>query len=433
MANAADKARFFLEQSVPELRELEVKKIFTRDEITSIAKKRSGFEHTINSRGSHASDYARYAEYEMNLEALRKHRVKRLGVKVPGFTGQKHIFFILQRGTRKFPTDIGLWMQYIEFARKEKAFKKLNDILASLLRLHPAKPELWIYAARYSVDTQADYTNARSYMQRGLRFCKHSKIMWIQWARLEMNYIAKIATRRKILGLDADPATKSQAQEDTEDMIVLPSLTAEDINPSLATTDAVDQTALQNLASSPALSGAIPLAVFDTAMNEFRNNASFAEEFFTMFNDFDASTVACVRKILSHVLDYLRQTSPKSAATAMCEFRAPLIGVPETSPDFASALGHALDHLNTSLGAMPESKQPLLRCAIQWILPLVRSGEITDSGIQKVLSSSLRKFCRIMGEENPNALVELAAVLRKEGRADDAAFLTNLITQMQKV
>ncbi|KAF2496632.1 hypothetical protein BU16DRAFT_537795 [Lophium mytilinum] len=430
MANAADKARFFLEQSVPELRELEVKKIFTRDEITSLAKKRSGFEHAINSRGSHASDYARYAEYEMNLEALRKHRVKRLGVKVPGFTGQKRIFFVLQRGTRKFPADIGLWMQYIEFARKEKAFKKLNDILASLLRLHPTKPELWIYAARYAVDTQADYTNARSYMQRGLRFCKHSKVMWIQWAKLEMNYIAKIATRRKILGLDADPTTKTQDQDDTEDMILLPSLTAEDINPSLATTDAVDQTALQNLASSPALSGAIPLAVFDAAMSEFKDNTSFAEEFFTMFNDFDASTVACLRKILSHVLDHLRQTSPNSAAAAMCEFRAPLIGVSQTSPAFASALGQALDHLNTSLGALPERKQPLLKSAIQWALPLVRSGDITDPGIKKVLSSSLRKFCRILGEETPKALAELTTALQKEGRVDDAAFLANVAAKI---
>jgi hypothetical protein len=29
MANAADKARFFLEQQIPELREFETKKIFT--------------------------------------------------------------------------------------------------------------------------------------------------------------------------------------------------------------------------------------------------------------------------------------------------------------------------------------------------------------------------------------------------------------------
>jgi U3 small nucleolar RNA-associated protein 6 len=62
MAAASDKARFFLEQSVPELKEYERKKIFSPEEISSIARKRSDFEHKVNARGSPASEYARYAE-----------------------------------------------------------------------------------------------------------------------------------------------------------------------------------------------------------------------------------------------------------------------------------------------------------------------------------------------------------------------------------
>ena len=100
MAGASDKARFYLEQSVPELREWERREIFTKvglrprfsnklsladsvaqDEIASIARKRSDFEHTLNARGSHPSDYARYVDYEMNLDLLRRKRVKRLGIK----------------------------------------------------------------------------------------------------------------------------------------------------------------------------------------------------------------------------------------------------------------------------------------------------------------------------------------------------------------
>src|SRR5277367_1229970 len=118
MAGASDKARFYLEQFVPELKEYEKKEIFTKvvtlfpkgvskltyvqEEITSIARKRSDFEHKLNGRGSHPSDYARYAEYEMNLDTLRRKRVKRLGVKVTAHTGQRRIYFILDRATRKF-------------------------------------------------------------------------------------------------------------------------------------------------------------------------------------------------------------------------------------------------------------------------------------------------------------------------------------------
>ena len=126
MAATTDRARFYLEQYVPELQEWSQKGIFSRDEITSITKKRSDFEHILNARGSTPADYARYATYEMNLDALRKKRCKRLGVKASAFGGQssqRTVFFVLDRATKKFPGDMGLWMQYINFCKKEKAGK----------------------------------------------------------------------------------------------------------------------------------------------------------------------------------------------------------------------------------------------------------------------------------------------------------------------
>src|SRR3954454_5830774 len=168
MAGASDKARFYLEQSVPELKGYERKGIFTtvrcgnfllclpqlnnvQPEVTSIARKRSDFEHKLNARGSSPSDYIRYAEFETNVDALRRKRVRRLSLKAPAHNGQRRIFFILDRGTRKFPGDIGLWMQSIEYARKQKAHKKLSQIFTNVLRLHPTKPDLWIYAAQFAM------------------------------------------------------------------------------------------------------------------------------------------------------------------------------------------------------------------------------------------------------------------------------------------
>ncbi|KFX96786.1 hypothetical protein V490_03140 [Pseudogymnoascus sp. VKM F-3557] len=51
MAGASDKVRFYMEQAVPQLREFEEKKIFTKDEIRSLVKKRSDFEHLLLARG----------------------------------------------------------------------------------------------------------------------------------------------------------------------------------------------------------------------------------------------------------------------------------------------------------------------------------------------------------------------------------------------
>lgn len=180
-------------------------------------------------------DFVRYVQYEMNLDSLRKKRTKRLGVRTAGHSGQRRIFFILDRATRKFPSDLNLWIQYIEYVRKQKAHKKLSMIFTDALRLHPTSAELWVYAAKSVLDDHADMLQARSYMQRGLRFCKSAKTLWIQYAKLELIYVAKLVARQRILGLD-EASQQPKPIEDKEldndaDMIALPSITGEDLDP----------------------------------------------------------------------------------------------------------------------------------------------------------------------------------------------------------
>ncbi|KAJ5410747.1 uncharacterized protein N7487_005106 [Penicillium crustosum] len=336
MSAATDKARFFLEKSVPELKEYERKKIFTKDEISSIVKKRSDFEHKLNARGAQPVDFVRYAEYEMNLDVLRKKRVKRLGIRSAGFNGQRRIFFVLDRATRKFHGDINLWVQYIEYARKQKAHKKLLMIFTDALRLHPTSADLWVYAAKHVLDDHGDMTQARSYMQRGLRFCKSARTIWIQYAKLELIYIAKLVARQRILGLDEEsqkpkPIQEAEVDDTDADMIALPSLTAEDINPSTGADGEVDQVALQNLNSTPALSGAIPLAIFDTATKHFDNDDRFGQEYFDMAWEFQDAP--CLRKILEHVVETMRANKPSSPRTQICYIKFPTAGIPPHRPN----------------------------------------------------------------------------------------------------
>ncbi|KAI9707122.1 MAG: U3 snoRNP protein [Candelina mexicana] len=412
MSGASDKARFFLEQSVPELQELERKKIFTKAEITSIAKKRSNFEHKINARGSHPSDYARYVEFEMNLETLRRKRIKRLGVKSSGHTGQRRIFFVLDRATRKFHGDIGLWMQYIDFARKEKANKKMTQILTSVLRMHPTKPELWIYAAQYAIDEHADMTAARSYMQRGLRFCKASRALWLEFAKLEMIYISKIAARRKILGLDKPRPAKAEDEVD-ENKISLPELTAEDINPSLGRDDTIDEVALQNLSATPALNGAIPMVIFDTAMKQFQNDAALGEKFFNMFAEFEG--LPCLPNILQHVVDQMRLSTPKDASALACNFRQPVIGIEVISSDFPSALGISYERWKSSLTEASRAFEVAAR-AITWLLPMLKVQDF-DPGVRTVLlvmlKQAVRTFAEAIEQDHRITEVDISTVSKK--------------------
>ncbi|KZF21917.1 hypothetical protein L228DRAFT_221982 [Xylona heveae TC161] len=411
MAGASDKARFYLEQSVPELQELERKQIFSKTEITAITKKRSDFEHKLNARGSYPADYARYAEYEMNLEALRRKRIKRLGIKgATKHVGQRRIFFILDRATRKFHGDVGLWMQYIEYAKKEKSYKKLSQILSSVLRMHPTKPELWLYAAQSAIDLEADMTAARGYMQRGLRFCKNSKTLWLEYAKLEMIYIAKIAARRTILGLDQELQRKAEGpslDDHDADMLALPEITAEDIDPSLRKDNDLDQLARQNLESMPAFTGAIPMAVFDTGMKQFQDDDTVGEMFFNMFAEFEK--LPCLPTILQHVVDRMLAHTPLSPSTLTCYCRQPIVGVDVVSADFPAALGVSIERLREA-SPKATNQARFAEKSLGWLLPPLAVEEL-DTNIRKVIAVVVRQSIRSIGGEGAELNAEKVAAL----------------------
>ncbi|KAL6253286.1 U3 snoRNP protein [Rhinocladiella similis] len=383
MAAASDKARFFLEQSVPELKEYERKNIFSADEIISITRKRSDFEHKINARGPTPSDYARYAEFEINVEALRRKRVKRLGIKSTAHNGKRRIFFVFDRGTRKHPGDVDLWLQAIDFARKQKAYKKLQEIFAKVLRLHPRKSDLWTYAAQFAVDENGDMTEARSYMQRGLRFCKSSRAMWLEYGRLEMSHIAKIQARREILGISTGGQNQEQVVGEDENVIKLPNLTAMDMNPERE--DSAD-TALQFFDSTSAMKGAIPLAIFDAAMAQFKD-PSFGLDFFDMVVDYE-NLPAC-RGVATHIETKLMTDFPQDWHSQACHIRLPLVSLLPDTPEFPAAVRQALARLREARAKTP--CPGLVRWVKGWLQSLAATPDL-DEGIKTVAESVLRSL-----------------------------------------
>ena len=394
MAAASDKVRFLQERSVPELQEFARKRIFTRDEIASIAKKRSDFEHILNARGSKPEDYILYTEYEMNLESLRRKRVKRLGVKISNHTGQRRIYFVLDRATKKFPGDVGLWMQYITFAQKQRSNVKISQLLTSVLRLHPTKPELWIYAATIG---STNITEARSYMQRGLRLCGSSERLWVEYAKLEMMHISKIAGRKRILGLDVAEIERESTQntgDDDHSIINLPAITSEDFMPTQRPSDGLE--VLEKLGTGPVLLGAIPMAIFDAAMKQFKSSDNLCQQFFDMITEF--SQVPCQQSILCHILDTLRSVAPKSPETLIRWIQQPVTGIDVTTPEFPALFRCCLDHMKKSFETLTPipARQGIARPisilgqqVVAWLLSYQK--EILDADIRQVMSTTIRK------------------------------------------
>ena len=276
-------------------------------------------------------------------------------------------------------------MQTIEFARKQKAYKKLQEIFTNVLRLHPTKSELWIYAAQFAVEDNADMTEARSYMQRGLRFCKNMRNMWLEYGRLEMSYIAKFHARREILGIGANRPEERAEAEDNEDLMKLPKLTAIDINPDLEGGEA-DTTALENLESTPAMSGAIPMAIFDAAMAQF-DDLDFALDFFNMVVDYDQ--LAACRRIASHITDKLLTTHPVSWQSFACHIRTPLLSLAVTDPEYPQAFRQSLARLREAQKKTEKNKIDTWVRA--WLNKLVQEEDL-DVGIKAVGESVLRSL-----------------------------------------
>ncbi|KAF2717202.1 hypothetical protein K431DRAFT_341496 [Polychaeton citri CBS 116435] len=389
MAAATDKARFYLEKYVPELQEYERKKIFSRDEIQAIASKRSDFEHLLSARGSTPSDYVRYATYEMNLDSLRKKRCKRLAIKnATTFNGQRTVFFIMDRATKKFPGDIGLWMQYVSYCQREKASKKLAKVFTAVLRLRPTDWGLWVLAAKHYHETQGDMEAARSYLQRGLRFCSNELKMYLEYVKLEMIYLAKLAARRKILGLDQQAIEQQPSGagsfDSGDDVVALATTTFEDfigeVDPEM---DDNRKDSLQKLAGAPAFSGAIPMAIFDAATKHFQGRTDVALDFYDLVASF--RTVTCTPRILKHIVDRSLEEAPTAPTTIICEAKNQLFGAAPDSTELPVMLGRSLAVLKNGLSI---TSNPTL-------------ADQLDEGIRRVIEASLKRHIRVVLEAQP--------------------------------
>ncbi|KAF3923230.1 hypothetical protein ABW21_db0200337 [Orbilia brochopaga] len=444
----SDKARFYLEQGLPELQELERKKIFTKvctihplnhppqktitstnpihfqEEIQSISRKRSHYEHRIAAARCKSSDFLAYAAYEINLDALRHKRMKRLNVRMKGASyhlGARRIFFIFQRATRKFHGDVQLWKTYAEFCRSQNAHGLLRKVLASMLRLHPTKPDLWVYAAKIAVDENESMAEARGYLQRGLRFCRHAKELWVEYAKFECLFIGRVAaaasTNTQVLGVEGAPDPNGLSLEGIEEMemdaeeeedssvtleadeIMLPTVTEAE----LAGEDSAVSTDRQiEQPNKKVLEGTIPLIVFDEAVSAIPGDPSLPVSFFDLFEQF--ADLDCQRRILGHVDEHLATTYPTSAAAQLCHVREPLVGVPVTGASFPAALKVAFKRFGDARAKCQDKK--VLYDGFVTVLLGIRGQEHLDQSLEKAVRLFLSRLVQLAKDDN----LELADV-----------------------
>lgn len=317
----SSKTRYYLEQCIPEVDDLVDKKLFSKNEVSLIMKKRTDFEHRLNSRGSSINDYVKYISYETSVDRLRQKRVKRIlqaskTNSISDWSIQQRIAFVYQRGCNKFPKELKFWAMYLHFLKNrgnQTSYKKIHSVYNELLRLHPTNIEVWISCAKYEYEIHANFKSSRVVFQNALRFNPDMSKLWYEYVKFELSFITKLINRRKVLGLINEREQemdmlkerneKKGDQDEETGEISVPS-TGDVMKDRLNQLPEADMNMLGDDQTNPALRGDIALAIFDVCMK------SLAEQYIKKHEGYYAITDSKIDKELSkETVKFLLQTS----------------------------------------------------------------------------------------------------------------------------
>ena len=214
----AEAVQATLDRMVPALNDLQERGVFTKEEIHAIVDRRRLSEYALRRRQARKADFLRYLQEEMDLEKLRKLRVRRIyreekGKKKPSHEDQDHerskhigdehiighLHLLWKRTIRKFKSDVSLYLKYAAFCKEIQAQRALSSVYGEALRLHPRQVDLWIEAASHEFFQAGSIQNARVLVQQALRIHPKAENLWLQLFALELHFATKMMGRRKIL------------------------------------------------------------------------------------------------------------------------------------------------------------------------------------------------------------------------------------------
>ncbi|KAK9151703.1 hypothetical protein Syun_010012 [Stephania yunnanensis] len=233
----ADAVQYKLERMLDEIEDLERKRIFTKPELAQIVKNRRNFEYKLKRPSPLKQDFLDYIDYEKQLDALRRLRKKAASRKlteedeegegkkkkkmmkrlVSDSAGVSRILEVYRLASTRFKGDIGIWFQYLEFCR-ERGHGRMKKVLAQAVRFHPNVPGLWIYAAAWEFDRNLNVVAARALMQSGLRVCRNSEYLWVEYLRMELTYLNKLKARKVLLGEEKGTLANSHVNANAEQL-----------------------------------------------------------------------------------------------------------------------------------------------------------------------------------------------------------------------
>ncbi|KAE8902091.1 hypothetical protein PF005_g14510 [Phytophthora fragariae] len=319
----ADTVQITMEKMVPELEDLQARKIFSAAEIRQIVDKRRGFEYSLQRMPLRKIDAMRYIEYELKLDALRATRKERLGlakVTLGDTAGVRRVHNIFDRVLFKHRGSVELWLQYVAFCKREGSSRVLSAVFSRALQSHPRSAELWIEAASYEFGVNLNVDSARVLMQRAIRLNNHNQKLWLEYFRLELLYVQKLTMRRQVLRLDEEV----EKPKDDGSTVLIDELPEEKES---AEEVVSEEMAAKTNARKLVLQGAIAKIVYTNAVAAIADNVAFRLKFVEIRDLFGTLTAA---ELSDFILDDCLQKFPKSEEVHSAKALRPFLAVEDS-------------------------------------------------------------------------------------------------------
>ncbi|KAM1224180.1 hypothetical protein ACFX2G_044074 [Malus domestica] len=225
----ADVVQYRMERMLPELDDLEKEELFTRRELAEIVKQRRNFEFRLKRPSPLKEDYLAYIDYETKVDKLRRLRKKaklperedneetkkKKRKSVSDFAGVRRILDIYRLAVTRFTGDLELWFRYLDFC-KERRNGRIKEVLNKVIGFHSKQPSVWIYKAAWEFDNFSNVEAARNTMLQGLRFCKNSEDLWLEYLRMELTFLNKLKARKVALGEDEGSLVRDKISADEQ-------------------------------------------------------------------------------------------------------------------------------------------------------------------------------------------------------------------------
>lgn len=206
-----------LEETVPTLHAARRTKLLSPSEIKEVVRKRRNHEYAVSSRTASRADFLKYVTFERELAGVLRERAKRRKLSnhkvelVVGKTAAR-VNLVYSRAVKRYHGDEELWLYYARHCLRTNAIRAAGKVLAKALGFRSDSEKVWLAAVGYHFDTLGNARSGRAMAQRALRALPDSKLVWKEYFRLEVIYIAKLISRRVTLGLPLsgiDPSAES--------------------------------------------------------------------------------------------------------------------------------------------------------------------------------------------------------------------------------